>query len=176
MALRLASLVAGSRLGRCGDPIDAAIWSSKLGLLEILKALDEKEYAHTVLRARMRDVAAGADCRGLCAETLDLWTKAGKRERWSSITTAGKAKTKTDIKAAVSAILAKDWANYQANGKICADQTHQQGKGTAPRLGYQRRNSAHDHDASCGLHPERRTHRIAVRTHTRHALLPLRKW
>ena len=115
------------------DPIDMKIWSRKMGLMNAIKALDQRTYPKMVQRIRMAVVAAGGEHRGLCAETLDLWTRAGHRDKWRE-TTGSKLKYKREIKEIVKIL--RDMAR---NEQVRQGKTGREGMNTYRKMTGHRR-------------------------------------
>ena len=103
---RVSQLVILRELG--WDPIDADIWLSKLALLETLKNLPAREYAKTVLDARMRTVQLGGDQKGLCFETKQLWDRA-QLPGWDQTHDETRRARKLRLRPVVQANLELDW-------------------------------------------------------------------
>jgi hypothetical protein len=95
-------------------PVDGAIWKSKLGLMEALRALPGREYASRVLEVRMRDVALGLDRRGLCGELLNFWSSIDRPQEWRTPggVSGGSLDRKRYLAAAVAERLERDWSSW----------------------------------------------------------------
>ena len=93
-------------------PVDAPIWSCKIGLHEAMKRLPSTTSISTVLGARMRSIQTGRDERGLCAETKKLWTKLGSPESWTDTKRETKAARKRRLRPLIAKAVDTMWEEW----------------------------------------------------------------
>ena len=96
------------------EPIEAAVWRSKLGLFESIRARPRQEYARWVWEARMMDITAQGGGTGLCGEVHSFWQTLGvdALAHWRSAGGLSALALKARDRRAVAEHMARKWDDW----------------------------------------------------------------